>query len=292
MPLHVWDAGTDSGPSYLSPNANTQPPDPIAPVNTTSGPFRGLPGPVGCYRLRLLSSSSVFGCGVNPATSLTTKALPRLGGSALITIDDPFGTFAMPAFTVLALSATAHTAFPCGRLIPRPGAGRAERGWRVVAGAGSGCRPRPDVERCGRAVHCPDPNHATTGSSTCLPSGWGVRRHPGRVDGRRRVVPRQLRPHGTRADRPGVFGIAVRRPGPVLIRSQPDPIWSRSSTPSQNPSDPPAVAVYLDAVGFQTKKGSHLRDSRPCDPWRSPPRRDSCCRAASSQEPNRRMQLA
>ncbi len=123
VPLRVYDSGTDSGTSYTSPNANTVPADPIDYVTTASGPFAGLPGPVGTYRFVLRSSTSVYGC-ANPQDSLTVGATtPQLGQQVSVMLHDPTGTLGAMASTVLGISAQPAPGFPCGVIIPGHGLG-------------------------------------------------------------------------------------------------------------------------------------------------------------------------
>lgn len=58
VPLNVYDAGTDSGPDYTSPNADTDPPEPIFEI--TDAPFRvgDEVVPVGAFTFTLLSTTS------------------------------------------------------------------------------------------------------------------------------------------------------------------------------------------------------------------------------------------
>ena len=51
--LHVWDAGTDSGSGYTSPNQDTQPREPIA--LSDAAPFAGGNTRLGTFRFELLS---------------------------------------------------------------------------------------------------------------------------------------------------------------------------------------------------------------------------------------------
>ncbi len=53
VPLIAYDAGTDSGPNFTSPNADTNPQDPITDFASTA-PFAGLPE-LGTFTLTLLS---------------------------------------------------------------------------------------------------------------------------------------------------------------------------------------------------------------------------------------------
>jgi len=123
VPLQVWDAGSDSGITYLAANQNTFPKDPIAGVSTTQGPFQGLPGPIGEFALRRLSGTLVYGCGTNPAGSMAVTGTPVLGGSVTLEVDDPGGTVAPPGGVLLLVSALPDPGFPCGT--PLPGLGLA-----------------------------------------------------------------------------------------------------------------------------------------------------------------------
>lgn len=124
VPLTVWDAGTDSGTTYLSPNLPTVPAAPIDPVTTGAGPFQGLPGPVGTFTLRRRASSLVYGCGVNPSGSLRDiSGAAILGRTTTIALHDPTGALAAPATSVVAISAAPLPTFPCGVAIGGLGLG-------------------------------------------------------------------------------------------------------------------------------------------------------------------------
>ncbi len=119
VPLFVYDSGTDSGTSYRSPNQNTVPPDPIARVTTASGPFQGLPDPIGTFTLRRVASSSVYGCGINPPGSMTvTDGMPLLAQSVTLGLHDPTGTLSTPSATAIIFAAAPDAAYPCGTPVP------------------------------------------------------------------------------------------------------------------------------------------------------------------------------
>ena len=75
------------------------------------------------YTLRRIVSTSVYGCGVNPAGSMTVSGTPALSQSVSISVDDPSGTMTAPASTVFLFSASADAAFPCGTPVPGFGLG-------------------------------------------------------------------------------------------------------------------------------------------------------------------------
>ena len=123
MPLQVYDAGTDSGVSYASPDLVTVPPMPIGAVTTASGPFQGLPGPIGTFTLQRLHGTAVHGC-VSPAGSLGVAGAARIGQALSLTLHDPSGGFTNPALTAIALSGAAAVGFPCGPILPGYGLGQ------------------------------------------------------------------------------------------------------------------------------------------------------------------------
>ena len=126
VPLQVYDAGTDSGATYTSPNANTMPPEPIALVTTASGPFQGASTQVGTFALHRLSITLVYGCGFNPPGSLEVSGSAELGQTLQLSITPPPLQWSAPAVTGVALSSTPDPAVPCGSLLP---------GFGLVAGA-------------------------------------------------------------------------------------------------------------------------------------------------------------
>jgi hypothetical protein len=122
LPLQVYDAGTDSGTTYQSANLITVPPQPVAPVTTGSGPFQGLPGPIGTFTLRRLHGTAIHGC-INPLGSLGVSGFARLGQTLTLMLHDPSGAFPAPAVTAIALAAAPAAAFPCGTVLPGFGLG-------------------------------------------------------------------------------------------------------------------------------------------------------------------------
>ena len=97
VPLGVYDAGTDSGPDYTSPNQDTNPPEPIFAI--TESPFRvgDEVVPVGTFTFTLLSATSgeatpddaVFALDApapNPATDRTAFTL-RLDRAQTVRVD-------------------------------------------------------------------------------------------------------------------------------------------------------------------------------------------------------------
>ncbi|HEX5053608.1 MAG TPA: spondin domain-containing protein [Planctomycetota bacterium] len=117
VPLIVYDAGTDDGTTYNSPNLEAVPHQPIAQVTTASGPFQGLPGPVATFTFQRLWGTAAYGCS-NPDDSLGVAGAARIGQVLTLSFDDPTGQFAAPALTGLALSSAPAAAFPCGTLLP------------------------------------------------------------------------------------------------------------------------------------------------------------------------------
>jgi hypothetical protein len=55
--LYVYDAGTDSGPTYTSPDEDTVPPEPIARIETAPFLIDGDVAPVGTFTFTLLSAT-------------------------------------------------------------------------------------------------------------------------------------------------------------------------------------------------------------------------------------------
>lgn len=108
--LYAYDAGTDSGVTYTSANQPTNPAQPIARVTTASGPFQGLPGPVGSLTVRYLGGSLVYGC--NASGSMAVSQFPSVGQSIAFHLDDPMGQG--PALTAVALADGPDPMFPCG----------------------------------------------------------------------------------------------------------------------------------------------------------------------------------
>lgn len=94
--LYPWDAGTDSGPTYASPDQPTVPPVPLAAIN--SAPF--TPGePIGTFTFRLESVASVPVAPVLTSSAYPNPFNPRVtiawrapeGQSVRVTVFDAFG---------------------------------------------------------------------------------------------------------------------------------------------------------------------------------------------------------
>ena len=133
LDLFAWDAGTDSGTTFTGGDQDTNPADPISLI--TGGPFFGTV-PLGTYTFTRLSSSLVYGCGVNPAGSLSlVSGTPTLGQSLTLGLADPTGAFATPASTFVAVSASADPAFPCGTVLPGFGLGLPGAAGELLIGA-------------------------------------------------------------------------------------------------------------------------------------------------------------
>lgn len=114
----VWDAGTDSGVSYTSPNANTNPKAKIAVVSTTQGPFQGYSTSVGSWTVTRIASVQSYGCGINPAGSIAVPmGEPLLGQSVEVSVHDPLAKMAQGSVAFLMLG-TQPASFPCGLKIP------------------------------------------------------------------------------------------------------------------------------------------------------------------------------
>ncbi|MEM7200941.1 MAG: hypothetical protein AAF628_11780 [Planctomycetota bacterium] len=60
-----------------------------------------------------------YGCGVNPADSLTVlRGVPRLGADLRLGVDNPLGTQPAGSVAFLAIAERADPRFPCGTLVP------------------------------------------------------------------------------------------------------------------------------------------------------------------------------
>ena len=59
-----------------------------------------------------------YGCGVNPAGSLTAIGTPSTGGSLTVEVHNPLGTQAPGSIALLTANLAADPAFPCGTLLP------------------------------------------------------------------------------------------------------------------------------------------------------------------------------
>lgn len=119
VPLFAWDAGTDSGAAYTSPDVDTVPKQPIAAI--TSGALANGT-PLGTFRFRRRWSTLVYGSGVNPAGSLgVVSGQPRLGQTLTVGLADPSGTLAVPASTFLYATDAPTPFFPAGLVVPNVG---------------------------------------------------------------------------------------------------------------------------------------------------------------------------
>lgn len=124
--LHTYDAGTDNGASYTSPDLEAMPHLPIALVTTAAGPFQGASTVVGTFTLNRVSSTAVYGCGINAPGALGVSGTAEIGQTLSLSITPPAGQWTPPAATGLALSSAPPAAFPCGTVLP---------GFGLVAGA-------------------------------------------------------------------------------------------------------------------------------------------------------------
>jgi len=113
LPANLYDAGTDSGTSYNSADADVTPHLPIRLVTTASGPFANAPVQVGTFTIERLHSTLVYGCGI-PLGSMTVSGTAQLGQSVQVSLQDPTGQLPTPAASGLALSTVRDSAFPCG----------------------------------------------------------------------------------------------------------------------------------------------------------------------------------
>ena len=116
--LHSWDAGTDSGTDFTSPNNDTNPAEPISLI--TNGPFFASV-PLGTLSFTRLASHQIYGVRGNPEASLSIDALPIFGTRPNIQLDDPFDVLTSPAQAWLLVAFRPHTAFPNGGLVPGAG---------------------------------------------------------------------------------------------------------------------------------------------------------------------------
>jgi hypothetical protein len=108
IPLVVYDAGTDSGPEYTSPNSDTDPPQPIATLTTV--PF-DQDGVVGQFRFRLKSVTA--NSHDLPRTLQLSKPYPNPTSSSvqLDILDEAEGTLSL-TITNLTGQVVRRLAFP------------------------------------------------------------------------------------------------------------------------------------------------------------------------------------
>ncbi len=169
VPAHGYDAGTDSGGSYLSPDADVTPHLPIARVTTLSGPFASASTQVGTFTIQRLHSTRVYGC-ANPAGSLSVFGAARLGQSLQLTLADPTLLFPTPAVTALALSTTRSTGAPCGPLLPGRGMVAGQPG-ELLIGAVDATLLGPLFLGGTTTVAVPIPPHAALVGQSCYLQG-------------------------------------------------------------------------------------------------------------------------
>ena len=85
--LYAWDAGTDSGANFNSPNQDTNPADPIA--LQTGGPFFGIT-PLGTFTLTRLSGASYCDAMINSQSclpSIDSTGSASVSGASSFTIE-------------------------------------------------------------------------------------------------------------------------------------------------------------------------------------------------------------
>jgi hypothetical protein len=119
--LFAYDAGSDDGTDFTSSNQESSPHAPVALI--TGGPFTGAV-PLGTFTFQRSYSSQLYGCGLNPAGSLTLMGgAPRIGQTATHGVHDPTGTLLSPASTRLYGSIGSAPGFPCGLILGSFGLG-------------------------------------------------------------------------------------------------------------------------------------------------------------------------
>lgn len=117
VPLFAYDAGTDSGPEFFSPNSDTQPAEGISLL--TGGPFTGAT-PLGTFRFERMVGAVVFG--PNPNGSLIHESgLPFLGANVNVRFTDPSLSFPTSSIVLAGLSGQAQASLFDG--LPLPGFG-------------------------------------------------------------------------------------------------------------------------------------------------------------------------
>lgn len=86
------------------------------------------PGELEAYGQRFVTAiaptTTLYGCGVNPAGSIgVASGAPSIGGTLVLTLSNPLGTQGPASQAFLALAAAPDPAFPCGTLVPEWGMG-------------------------------------------------------------------------------------------------------------------------------------------------------------------------
>ncbi|OZC02636.1 spondin domain-containing protein [Rubricoccus marinus] len=88
QPLYVWDAGTDSGPSYTSGDADTDPQEPIARIEAAPFVVGGTLTPVGTITFTLLNVVETERA-PEAAASLRVWPQPMGGGAGTVALTLP-----------------------------------------------------------------------------------------------------------------------------------------------------------------------------------------------------------
>lgn len=103
-----------------------------------------LPGMTGTVKVNAPAGLSPYGCGVNPAGSLSVvSGLPRPGQSFVLAAHNPVGSQAPGSLAYLALSLAPAVGYPCG--IPLPGFGFAGGNGELLIDIGPGMMLSPLV---------------------------------------------------------------------------------------------------------------------------------------------------
>ena len=85
--LYVYDAGTDSGPTYTSPDEDTDPQEPIARIEVAPFLVGGRPAPVGTFTFRRLGASST---GPGPGALAVGEVVPNpVAGAVALAVTVP-----------------------------------------------------------------------------------------------------------------------------------------------------------------------------------------------------------
>ncbi|MEM1053968.1 MAG: spondin domain-containing protein [Bacteroidota bacterium] len=100
VPMYVWDAGTDSGPNYTSPNDDTSPAEPIARIETAPFLVGGTVTPVGTMTFDLLTTTTNeegpetalgFRVSPNPARTVARVSASTVSPGAQVKVFDALG---------------------------------------------------------------------------------------------------------------------------------------------------------------------------------------------------------
>jgi hypothetical protein len=91
-------------------------------VNNSAAEIVGLP------------SATVYGCGINPAGSMSIlSGSPAIGGSITFGIDNPVGSTAIGSFSFVFISDSPDPSYPCGTPLPGFGMGASGIGELLVS---------------------------------------------------------------------------------------------------------------------------------------------------------------